>query len=143
MIADWLLLLGAVAVLVSLFLPWSHQFSRAFAAEWGPTGALRGIPRDPTAWQVYSVVDVAFAVLVAGLLWVALLGGRLRRLATLIAAVLALAFALHARSAPPTRGALLYPTAVADAPRPGPGETVAIAGLATAIGALLLSFTAE
>jgi hypothetical protein len=142
-IADWLLLLGAFAVLVSLFLPWSHQFSRAFLSQWGPSGELRGIPRDPTAWQVYSLVDVGFAALVAVLLWVALLGGRLRRVAALVAAGVALAFAVHALAFPPTTGAFLPASPVANAPQAGSGETLAIVGLSVAIAALMISFTAD
>lgn len=143
MIADWLLLLGAVGLLVSLFLPWSHQFSRAFLTQWRPTGALRGIPRDPTAWQIYSLVDVGYAALVAVLLWVALLGGRLRRVAALAAAGVALAFAAHALAVPPTNGAFLPATPVVNAPQAGAGETVAVAALSVAIAALVLSFTAD
>ena len=142
-IADWLLLFGAVALLVSLFLPWSHQFSAAFLAQWGPTGALRGLPRDPTAWQIYSVVDVGFAVLVAGLLLVALIGGRVRRLLVFAASLVALAFTVHAESVPPTKGALLFAAGVTNAPRAAAGETVAIAALSAVIIALGLSFTAE
>jgi hypothetical protein len=143
-VADWLLLAGAGALLVSLFLPWSHQFSRAFLAQWQPTGALRGVPRDPTAWQVYSTLDIALAAVGAALLGVALHGGRHARVAVLAASALALAFALHALSVPPTSGALLYaPGVPADAAVAGAGETVAIAGLGVAIAALLLSFTAD
>jgi hypothetical protein len=142
-IADWLLLFGAVALLVSLFLPWSHQFSHAFLAEWSSTGVLRGIPRDPTAWQVYSVADGALALLVATLLVVALIGGRLRRFAVLLGAAVALAFTVHAASAPPTNGAVLPAGSVANSPRSGAGETVAIAGLAVALAGLALSFTAD
>ena len=143
MVADWLLLLGALVVLASLFMPWSHQFSRAFLARWGPTGALRGVPRDPTAWQVYSIADVYLALVVAGLLLVALLGGRARRVLVLGAAAVALAFAVHAASVPPTNGAFLPLSPVANHPAAGPGETVATVGLSVAIAALLLSFTAD
>jgi hypothetical protein len=141
-IADWLILLGAVALLVSLLLPWSHQFSRGFQAHFAPTGALRGIASDPTAWQVYSVVDVLLAVLAAALAAVALVGGRARRLVVLIAAGVALAFTVHARARPPTTGTVLY-AAVTDHPRPGVGETVAIVSLGVAIAGLALSFTAD
>ena len=133
--ADWLMLLGAVALLVSLFLPWSHQrFPR--------TAILAGVPLDPTAWQVYSVLDVGLAGLVAALAAVAAIGGRVRRLLVLGAAAVALAFAVHARASPPTNG-LAVPGAVIQPPRPGDGETVAIAGLGVAIAGLALSFTAD
>lgn len=128
-IADWLILLGAMALAASLFLPWSRQAG----------DRLAGVPRDPTAWQVYSVVDVGFALLVVLLVAVATLGGRLRRLGVLVAAAVALAFAVHASGHPPTNGAL----PAAGHPRPGAGETVAIAALVVAIGGLVLSFTAD
>jgi hypothetical protein len=142
-IADWLLLFGAVGLLVALFLPWSHQFSRGFLAEWSSTGALRGVPRDPTAWQVYSVADVGLALVAAGLLLVALVGGRVRRLGVLVAVAVALAFVVHAAGSAPTSGATPGMSRVANSPQPGPGETVAIAALAVGLGALVLSFTAE
>jgi hypothetical protein len=140
-IADWLMLLGAVALLVSLFLPWSHQLSPGFEREFG--GVLRGVPRDPTAWQVYSVADVGLAALVASLVAVAMVGGRLRRLVVLLAAGVALAFAVHAHIRPPTSGTVLYTAAVTNHSSPGAGETVAIAGLAVAIAGLALSFTSD
>jgi hypothetical protein len=142
-IADWLLLAGALSLLVSLFLPWSHQLSRAFLAQWGPTGALRGIPRSPTAWQVYSMADVALAVLAVALLGVALIGGRARRLVVLAAAAVALAFVIHAGAVPPTLGVAGLNGPVSDAPAAGAGETVALAALAVAIAGLALSFTAD
>jgi hypothetical protein len=125
-IADWLILLGAVALAVSLFLPWSHQH------------VAGGIASDPTAWQVYSIVDVGLALLAAGLALVAMIGGRGRRLVVLIASGVALAFAVHAHIIPPTNGATATATA-----HPGAGETVAIVGLAVAIAGLALSFTAD
>jgi hypothetical protein len=142
-IADWLLLAGVAGLLVSLFLPWSHQFSSAFRAYWGPTGALRGVPRDPTAWQVYSMADVVLAVVAVALLVVALVGGRARRLLALGGAAVALGFAIHASAVPPTNGAGVLAGPVADAPAAGAGETVAIAGLAVAILGLGVSFTAD
>ena len=141
-IADWLIVLGAVALLVALFLPWSHQFSPGFEARFAPTGMLRGVPRDPTAWQVYSLADVGFALIVAGLLVAAMIGGRTRRLGVLLAAAVALAFTVHARSAPPTTGTVVH-APVTNRPRPGAGETVAIAALGVAIAGLVLSFTAD
>jgi hypothetical protein len=123
-IADWLILLGAIALLVALFLPWSRH-GRA----------------DQTAWQVYSIVDVGLALLAAGLAAVAMIGGRVRRLVLMIASGVALAFAVHAHVTAPTDGADVYATAAA--PRPGAGETVAIVGLAVALAGVVLSFTAD
>ncbi len=122
-IADWLILLGAVALVVALSLPWSRHGHA-----------------DQTAWQVYSVLDVGLAVLAAGLGLVALLGGRTRRMLALIASGVALAFTIHAHVTPPTNGSLVYAAA---APRPGAGETVAIVALGVAIAGLALSFTAD
>jgi hypothetical protein len=142
-IADWLLLAGALALIVALFLPWSHQFSRAFLAQWGPTGALRGIPRSPTAWQVYSMGDVALAALAVALLVVALIGGRTRRVVVLAATAVALAFVVHAAAVPPTLGAEGLNGPVSNSPGSGAGETVALAALAVTLAGLLLSFTAD
>lgn len=148
-IADWLMLIGALVLLGSLFLTWSHQFSPAFYAEWGGSGALAGVPRDPTAWQVYSVADVLLALASGALLIVALRGGRATRWLTLMAFVVALAFALHAASSPPTTGADLLGAATQalgytpNMPRGGSGETVAIVGLGVGIAGLLMSLTSE
>lgn len=125
-IADWLILLGAVALAVSLFLPWSHQH------------VAGGTAADPTAWQVYSIVDGCLAVLAAGLALVAMIGGRVRRLVLVIASGVALAFTIHAHTTPPTNGAVLETH-----PSPGAGETVAIVGLGVAVAGLALSFTAD
>ena len=54
------------------------------------------MPHDPDAWQVYSVADVLLALLAAGLLAVALWGGRARRRALAIALAVALAFTVRA-----------------------------------------------
>ena len=62
-----MVIVGSVGLAASLFLAWSHQFSRAFLAEWGSSAQLQGIPHDPTAWQVYSTADVVLAVLAAAL----------------------------------------------------------------------------
>jgi hypothetical protein len=130
-ISDWLILFGAIGLLVALFLPWSHQLSHG----------LPGVARNPTAWQVYSVVDVLLALLVGGLLVVALLGGRAAKILVLLAAAVAVAFTAHALSVPPTNGANLnLPTA---APASAAGELVAISALGVAIAGLALSFTAE
>jgi hypothetical protein len=125
-LGDWLMLFGAVALLVALFLPWSHAHS-----------VFPGYPRSPTAWQVYSVVDVLLALLVAGLLAVALLGGRATRLIVLLAAAIAIAFTIHALGVPPSNGA------AAGSATSGAGEVVALAALGTAIAGLGLSFTTE
>jgi hypothetical protein len=129
-LADWLILFGAIGLLVALFLPWSHQF----------THGLPGVPRSPTAWQVYSVVDVLLALLAGGLLAVALLGGRIPRLVVLLGAAVAAGFAVHALSVPPTNGANIVAPIVA--PASGAGEVVAIAALGVAIAGVGLSFTA-
>jgi len=125
-LADWLMLFGAVALLVALFLPWSHQ-----------PASFPGYPHSPTAWEVYSVVDVLLALLVAGLLSVALLGGRVRRLVVLLAAAVAGAFTIHALGVPPSNGA------AAGSATSGAGEVVALVALGTAIAGLGLSFTTE
>ena len=65
------------------------------------TSALAGLPHDPTAWQVYSVVDVLFAVLAIGLLAAALRGPRPARIAALLGLVVALAFTVHTLGAAP------------------------------------------
>ncbi len=124
-VADWLMLLGAVALLVALFLPWSHQ------------QALPHFPSSQTAWQVYSVLDVLLAVLAAGLLAVALLGGRVARLVVLLALAVAVAFTVHALSVPPSNGA------AAGSSTSGTGEVVAIVALGLGIAGLALSFTTE
>ena len=148
-ISDWLMLLGASILLGSLFLAWSHQFSAAFVARYAHTPALTGIPRDPTAWQVYSVADVVLAVLAAGLLAVALRGARPARVAVLLGLFVALAFTLHALGTPPTRGADLFdpsltpPGYTPNHPTGATGEVVALVGLALGIGGVLISFTAD
>jgi fatty acid desaturase len=148
-VADWIVIAGALVLFGSLFLTWSHQFSHAFIAAWGSSSALRDVPRDPTAWQLYSTVDVLLALLAAALVAVAAAGGRGVRLAAIAGALLAGAFTLHALAHPPTNGANIFqPSAagggyVPNAPGAGPGETVAIIGLAAAIVGLGLSFTAD
>jgi hypothetical protein len=149
LVADWLIIWGAAALFMSLFLAWSHQFSAGFLAEWAGTGALRGAPRNPTAWQAYSIADVLLALLAAVLPAVALIGGRRARIGALAAAGIALAFTLHALSVPPTNGANIFPSAVSargyvlNSPSAGLGETVAIAGLGVAVAGLLLSVDVE
>ena len=143
------MVIGAVALFGSLFFTWSHQFSAAFLARSAGSGALAGVPRDPTAWQLYSVADGLLALLAAGVLAVALHGRRSGRLVVLLGLAIALAFTLHALSDPPTQGANLFdpslsaPNYAPNLPTAGFGETMAITGLVLAIAGLGLSFTAE
>jgi hypothetical protein len=146
-VADWLMILGATGLFGSLFLTWSHQFSAGFLAQFAASGALQGVPRDPTAWQLYSVADGLLALLAIALCAVALRGGRSARLVVLLGLMIALAFTLHALSDPPTNGAnvsnpsLSVPNYAANSPSAGFGETVAITGLGLAIVGLGLSMT--
>ena len=135
--ADWLLLLGGLTLLVSLFLPWSHQFPASLQSVPGLSVALRGVPRDANAWDVYSVADVLLAVLAAALIAVALVGRRGVRAAVLVAAAIGLAFAVHAMNVPPTNGLdVVNPAAPGRSyigrmyASSGVGETVAAVGLA-------------
>ena len=131
-LADWLMLFGAVVVVLSLFLVWSHQ---------GPAGAvLAGAPRDPTGWQVYSIADVVLAALAGALLYVSFLGTRRARLVALIPAAVGLAFVVHALGTPPSNGLVAGAGAHAAS---GAGEVVALVGLMAAICGLGLSFTAD
>jgi hypothetical protein len=149
LLADWLIVAAGVGLLSSLFLTWSHQFSRAFLAEWGSSAALQGVPHDPTAWQVYSAADVILALLAVGLVAVALVGGRRVRVAALVASAIGLAFTVHALSVPPTNGANIFdlslsvPRYFPNSPAAGAGELVAILALLVALVGLTLSFTAE
>lgn len=148
-IADWLMVLGALALVVSLFFTWSHQFSPGFRATWGSLPALHGVPRDPTGWQVYSVADVCLAAVAAAIVFVAFVGTRRARLLALIPAGVALAFVVHAMNVPPTDGVNLVlpgPDLVAgpaNHPLSGFGETLAVAALGAALAGLGLSFTAD
>jgi hypothetical protein len=139
------MVLGALVLLISLFLTWSHQLSPAFRAQFAGTPALIGVPRAPTAWQVYSIADVGLALVVAMLLGVAFVGTRRARLLALIPIGIALAFVIHAASVPPTNGVALVlpPGGVPDHPASGAGETVALVALGTAVAGLALSFTAD
>lgn len=141
---DWLIIAGALLLFGSLFMTWSHQFSKAFLAEWGGSPVLAGVPRDPTAWQVYSIADVLLAVLALALPVVALLGHRRARLIVLAAGAIAIAFVIHAASVPPTDGAAFFPPAgsAVNHPSVGPGEGVAIVGLGAAIAGLLTTLVA-
>ena len=147
--ADWMMVVAAPLLAVSLFLPWSHQFSASFWARYGATAIVRGIPRNPTAWQIYSTADVFLALVAVGLLAAALRGGRTARLVVAAATAVALAFTVHALSVPPTNGANVFdptlnpPAYTANSPGSGPGETLALIALALGMGGLLLSFTAD
>jgi len=166
-IGDWLMVISSAILLVSLFLPWSHQFSREFAAAFAGTNALSGIPRDPTAWQVYSLADVLLALLALSVFVLALVGPRRPRVVALGLTVLALAFVIHALGRPPTSGAnlaspadaapsingipaadvpaLAAPTPSVPANHPGSaaGEVVAVAALLVAAAGLGLSLSAD
>jgi len=146
-VSDWLMALGALLLLGSLFLTWSHQFSRPFLAQYGGTAALQGIPHDPNAWQVYSAADVLLALVAGGLLAVALWGGRTRRVALALTLAISLAFTVHALGTPPTDGAVIYqpnatpPRYAPNTPTAGPGEDVALLALALGAAGVALSFT--
>lgn len=146
-VSDWLMALAAPLLLGSLFLAWSDQFSGAFARRWGDTSALRGVPRDPTAWQLYSAADVLLALVAAGLLAVSLWGGRARRVALALALAVALAFTAHAAVVPPTNGATIFNAAtgayVRNDPSPGAGEYLALAALALGAAGVAVAFTAD
>lgn len=148
-VSDWLMTLSAPLLLGSLFLTWSHQFSRSFLARWGTTSVLQGIPHDPNAWQVYSAADVLLVLVAGGLLAVALWGGRIRRLMLVLALMIALAFTVHALGTPPTDGAVVFepslnpPAYAPNAPRSGVGEDVALLALLLGIGGVALSFTVD
>jgi len=148
-VSDWLMTLSAPLLLGSLFLTWSHQFSRSFLARWGTTSVLQGIPHDPNAWQVYSAADVLLVLVAGGLLAVALWGGRIRRLMLVLALMIALAFTVHALGTPPTDGAVVFepslnpPAYAPNAPRSGVGEDMALLALLLGIGGVALSFTVD
>jgi hypothetical protein len=147
-IADWLVVGGAVTLLISLFLVWSHQYSRGFVTKVG-AAQLQGVPRDPTAWQVYSIADVLLAVLAGALVLAALVAGRRARISALVAAGVGLVFVVHAMSVAPTNGANVSdPSAgpgqfFASSATSGAGEVVAAIALGVAIAGLALSFTAD
>ena len=145
-LGDWLILGGSIALFGSLFLAWSHQFSPFMLAQLGSSDALRGVPHDPTAWQVYSAADVMLALLAGSLVLVATIGNRAARQCATVAAVIALIFVVHALSAPPTNGALIFnpanavPQYIPNSPGAGPGETLAILALLAVLGGLTLTF---
>jgi hypothetical protein len=140
-IADLLILAGAITLSVSLFLTWTYQYTPVQRAN---VPALQGIPRELTAWQLYSTADVLLALLAGALVVVALAGRRRLRLGALFVCALALAFTLAALSAPATNGANLFvPGYSPGSAAAGVGETVALAGLGVALFGLLVSFTAD
>lgn len=148
-VADWLIAIGAVGLFTSLFLSWSHQFSPRLLALPGARIGLRGVPPNPTGWQVYSIADVLLALLAAALAAAALAGGRRFRLVMAPFVGGALAFVAHAMSSPPTNGVrLLNPAAVVPAYLPvlatsGAGETVALVSLGVALAGIGLSLATE
>jgi len=105
--------------LISLFLTWSHQPSR-----------LAGVPRDATAWQLYTYADVLLALLAAAVV-VAAHASRRARLLTAAAVAIALAFVAHALAAPPSNVGVPHVHATA-----GPGETLALVGLTITLAVL-------
>jgi hypothetical protein len=148
-VADWLMLVGAVGLFISLFLTWSHQLPKSVLDAFAGGPAIQGIPRNPTAWQVYSVADVLLALLAAALAVVALRGRpRWARVTALAAVGVALAFIVHAQSVAPTNGVLFVdpnnPSAyVPHTATSGVGETVAIVALGLAAAGLLLSLAVD
>lgn len=128
-LADWLMLLGGLALFVSLFLAWSHQMAPG----------LTGVPAAPTAWEVYSTTDVLLAILALALALAAMFGSVRARLAVMVAAAIGLAFVAHALGSPPTSGANVPGARASE----GPGITVAVAALSAATAGLLISFTAD
>jgi hypothetical protein len=147
-IADWMIVFGALLLLLSLFLTWSHQFTNAFVQEVG-SDQLQGVPRDPTAWQVYSIADVLLALLAGALVVAALVAGRAARISALVAAVVGLVFTIHAANVAPTNGINIGTPSpgvshlVSNTATSGGGEVVAIVALGIAIAGLALSFTAD
>ena len=148
-LADCVIVIGAAALLGSLFLTWSHQFSPAFLAVWGSSDQLRGVPHDPTAWQVYSAADVTLAALAGALVAVALRGNRAARACAALASLIAGAFIVHALGHAPTNGAnivdpaLSVPNYAPNSPTAGVGEVVALGAIGLALAGLALSFTAD
>jgi hypothetical protein len=149
-IADWMLLAGALLLFGSLFLTWSHQISPTLGAMFGTADALQGVPANPTAWQVYSAADVLLAALAAGLLGVAMYGTRTLRMVALGFGFVGLVFVIHAIASPPTNGvgnlfnpANSMPQYLPIDPGAGLGETLALFGLLGAIAGLVISFAAD
>jgi hypothetical protein len=140
LIADRAVVLGALGLVISLFLTWSHQIPGALLRQPGARIAFEGVPRDPTGWQVYSTADVLLALLAGGFVLAVLLDRRRARVIALIAVALALAFVAHGVAVPPTNGALIAGPEGSHLPNTasaGAGEVVAIASLALASLGLL------
>jgi hypothetical protein len=148
-VGDWLIAIGAVGLFVSLFLTWSHQFSAQLLALPGAGVGLRGVPPDPTGWQVYSIADVLLALLAVALVVAALAGSRRSRLVLVPFVGVALAFVIHAISKAPSNGVrLVNPGAIAPqylavSPVAGVGETVALVSLGVAVLGIGLSLISE
>lgn len=149
-LAGWLTLIGAVGLFLSLFLTWSHQLPRSALAVAAGSPALRGVPRDPSGWQVYSIADVLLALLALALLVVALAGrSRRARIGVLLASAAAAAFIAHALSAPPTNGVLVLnpaassPRYLSSAASSGAGEIVALVSVGLAGSGLGLSLASD
>jgi len=150
LLSDWAVLIGAVALFASLFLTWSHQLPQSVLAVAGGSPALRGVPSDPTAWQVYSIADVLLGLVAVALLVVSLaVRSRGARVTVLVAGAVALAFTLHALDSAPTNGVLvlnplaaspqyLHPGATA-----GGGETVALVALVLAFAGIVVGLLTE
>ena len=148
-LADWMIVVGGLMLFASLFLTWSHQFSRPFLTEFGTTDLLHGVPHDPTAWQVYSSMDVVLALVAVGLVSISMLGARRDRIVAAGASAVALIFTFNALSNPPTSGANIFnpaysvPHYASPGATAGAGETLAILALLIALGGLALSFSAD
>ena len=148
-ISDWLMAIAGPLLLGSLFLTWSHQLSASLRAQYGATAVLQGVPADPNAWQVYSAADVFLALVAAGLLVVALLGGRGRRVVLALGLAVALAFVIHALSVPPTNGVVVFdptltpPGDTANPVTAGGGEVLALVALALGGVGVALGFSVD
>jgi hypothetical protein len=133
--AEWLQVAGGVILFAALFLTWSHQYPASALSVPGMRAALAGAPRDASAWQVYSVADILLALL-AVVSVVTVLASRGRVLVVLLG-LLTTAFVAHAIASPPTNGLdLIVPGGtryLARAAAAGPGETLALVGLAVAM----------
>jgi hypothetical protein len=148
-ISDWLMAIAGPLLLGSLFLTWSHQLSASLRAQYGASAVLQGVPADPNAWQVYSVADVLLALVAAGLIVVALLGGRGRRVVLAVGVAVALGFVLHALSVAPTNGTTLFdptltpPGYTGNPVSSGAGEVVALVALVLGAVGVGLGFTVD
>lgn len=149
-LSGWLTLTGAAGLFLSLFLAWSHQLPASVLAVAGSSPALRGVPGDPTAWQVYSIADALLVLLAAALVLVALVGrSRASRVLALASGAVAFVFTVHALSVPPTSGVLVLspvatsPQYLARAATSGPGEIVALLSLGLAGAGLVLSLATD